>query len=194
MRECISIHIGQAGIQVGNACWELYCLEHGIQARALRATTWLRSWALIVEARENRLHWLFTMADEDARLMLLTEQSKNSDPPLPVADVYGFSISYLYEISVANEVSTFLSRRNDTRSNSNGTWVQCGEIETMMHPNLNEVVGTMTDFQFIHAAGTPSKWFVTEYRLDDDDRTRHNIPKDPALIVEARETTGCIGF
>jgi tubulin alpha len=23
---------GQAGIQVGNACWELYCLEHGIQA------------------------------------------------------------------------------------------------------------------------------------------------------------------
>jgi tubulin alpha len=31
MRECISLHIGQAGIQTGNACWELYCLEHGIQ-------------------------------------------------------------------------------------------------------------------------------------------------------------------
>ena len=31
MREVISIHIGQAGIQAGNACWELYCLEHGIQ-------------------------------------------------------------------------------------------------------------------------------------------------------------------
>ena len=31
MREVISIHIGQAGCQVGNACWELYCLEHGIQ-------------------------------------------------------------------------------------------------------------------------------------------------------------------
>ena len=31
MRECISIHIGQGGIQTGNACWELYCLEHGIQ-------------------------------------------------------------------------------------------------------------------------------------------------------------------
>jgi tubulin alpha len=30
MREIISIHIGQAGVQVGNACWELYCLEHGI--------------------------------------------------------------------------------------------------------------------------------------------------------------------
>ena len=31
MRECISIHIGQGGVQIGNACWELYCLEHGIQ-------------------------------------------------------------------------------------------------------------------------------------------------------------------
>uniref|UniRef100_A0A8C3TAM4 Tubulin/FtsZ GTPase domain-containing protein n=1 Tax=Chelydra serpentina TaxID=8475 RepID=A0A8C3TAM4_CHESE len=28
---CISIHVGQAGVQIGNACWELYCLEHGIQ-------------------------------------------------------------------------------------------------------------------------------------------------------------------
>ncbi|CAJ0561306.1 unnamed protein product, partial [Mesorhabditis spiculigera] len=31
MREVISIHIGQAGVQIGNAAWELYCLEHGIQ-------------------------------------------------------------------------------------------------------------------------------------------------------------------
>ncbi|KAK3847248.1 MAG: tubulin alpha chain, testis-specific-like protein [Linnemannia gamsii] len=30
MREIISIHVGQAGVQIGNACWELYCLEHGI--------------------------------------------------------------------------------------------------------------------------------------------------------------------
>ncbi|CAH1787375.1 unnamed protein product, partial [Owenia fusiformis] len=29
-RECISVHIGQAGVQMGNSCWELYCLEHGI--------------------------------------------------------------------------------------------------------------------------------------------------------------------
>ncbi|XP_053273388.1 tubulin, alpha 8 like 2, partial [Pleuronectes platessa] len=34
-RECISIHIGQAGAQIGNACWELYCLEHGIQPDGL---------------------------------------------------------------------------------------------------------------------------------------------------------------
>ncbi|KAJ2391055.1 Tubulin alpha-2 chain, partial [Coemansia sp. RSA 2559] len=30
MREVISLHVGQAGVQIGNACWELYCLEHGI--------------------------------------------------------------------------------------------------------------------------------------------------------------------
>ncbi|CAL4913299.1 unnamed protein product [Urochloa decumbens] len=35
MREIISVHIGQAGIQVGNSCWELYCLEHGIQPDGL---------------------------------------------------------------------------------------------------------------------------------------------------------------
>ena len=31
MREVISIHVGQAGVQMGNSCWELYCLEHGIR-------------------------------------------------------------------------------------------------------------------------------------------------------------------
>ncbi|XP_030301771.1 tubulin alpha-4 chain isoform X2 [Calypte anna] len=31
MRECILVHVGQAGVQIGNACWELFCLEHGIQ-------------------------------------------------------------------------------------------------------------------------------------------------------------------
>ncbi|KAL7307499.1 hypothetical protein TKK_0000677 [Trichogramma kaykai] len=30
-RQCICIHVGQAGVQIGNACWELFCLEHGIQ-------------------------------------------------------------------------------------------------------------------------------------------------------------------
>uniref|UniRef100_A0A3B3ZP05 Tubulin/FtsZ 2-layer sandwich domain-containing protein n=1 Tax=Periophthalmus magnuspinnatus TaxID=409849 RepID=A0A3B3ZP05_9GOBI len=29
--ECISVHVGQAGVHIGNACWELYCQEHGIQ-------------------------------------------------------------------------------------------------------------------------------------------------------------------
>ncbi|BAO42108.2 tubulin alpha-1 chain [Kluyveromyces marxianus DMKU3-1042] len=30
MREVISVNVGQAGCQIGNACWELYSLEHGI--------------------------------------------------------------------------------------------------------------------------------------------------------------------
>ncbi|XP_026287132.1 tubulin alpha-8 chain-like [Frankliniella occidentalis] len=36
MRECLSIHVGQAGVQIGNACWELYCLEHGISPSGMR--------------------------------------------------------------------------------------------------------------------------------------------------------------
>ncbi|KAF9436174.1 Tubulin alpha-3C/D chain [Entomortierella beljakovae] len=35
MREIVSIHVGQAGIQIGNACWELYCHEHGINPEGL---------------------------------------------------------------------------------------------------------------------------------------------------------------
>ena len=31
MQEIISIHVGQCGINMGSACWELFCLEHGIQ-------------------------------------------------------------------------------------------------------------------------------------------------------------------
>ncbi|OCH92178.1 tubulin-domain-containing protein [Obba rivulosa] len=30
MREVISIHVGQAGVQIGNSCWELYTIEHGL--------------------------------------------------------------------------------------------------------------------------------------------------------------------
>ncbi|XP_033113227.1 tubulin alpha-2 chain-like [Anneissia japonica] len=37
--ECLSIHIGQAGVQAGNACWELYCLEHGIDPIGRKSTT-----------------------------------------------------------------------------------------------------------------------------------------------------------
>ncbi|GJJ07410.1 Tubulin alpha-1A chain [Clathrus columnatus] len=33
MREVISIHVGQAGVQIGNACWELYTCEHGLSVR-----------------------------------------------------------------------------------------------------------------------------------------------------------------
>ncbi|VDO52190.1 unnamed protein product [Haemonchus placei] len=29
-REVVSVHVGQAGVQIGNACWELLCYEHGI--------------------------------------------------------------------------------------------------------------------------------------------------------------------
>ena len=33
MHEIISIHVGRAGVQIGNTCWELYLLEHGMDSR-----------------------------------------------------------------------------------------------------------------------------------------------------------------
>ena len=30
-RECISVHVGHVGVQNGQSCWELYCLEFSIQ-------------------------------------------------------------------------------------------------------------------------------------------------------------------
>ena len=36
MRECISVHVGQAGVQIGQQCWELFCLEHGIDPSGVR--------------------------------------------------------------------------------------------------------------------------------------------------------------
>jgi len=30
MREVVFIHIGQAGAEVGAACWDMFCLEHGV--------------------------------------------------------------------------------------------------------------------------------------------------------------------
>lgn len=36
-KEIIHIHIGQAGVQIANACWELYCLEHGIRTDGILA-------------------------------------------------------------------------------------------------------------------------------------------------------------
>jgi len=38
MREILSVHIGQAGVQLGNSCWELYCLEHGINPDGMMPT------------------------------------------------------------------------------------------------------------------------------------------------------------
>ena len=35
-REIVSVHIGQAGCQIADAAWELFCVEHGVQANGRR--------------------------------------------------------------------------------------------------------------------------------------------------------------
>lgn len=36
MREIVSVHVGQAGIQVGHQCWDLYGLEHNISVEGAK--------------------------------------------------------------------------------------------------------------------------------------------------------------
>lgn len=60
MREVISVHIGQAGIQVGNACWELYCLEHGIQPDGqVRASSTIAAIEAALTCMTLRIHDAF---------------------------------------------------------------------------------------------------------------------------------------
>uniref|UniRef100_A0A224XC76 Tubulin alpha chain n=1 Tax=Panstrongylus lignarius TaxID=156445 RepID=A0A224XC76_9HEMI len=40
MREVISLHLGQAGVQIANSIWELYCLEHGIDEAGNKTEGW----------------------------------------------------------------------------------------------------------------------------------------------------------
>ena len=40
MREVINIHIGQAGVQVGSSCWELFCTEHAIRPNGNSPSEW----------------------------------------------------------------------------------------------------------------------------------------------------------
>ncbi|KAF2358387.1 Tubulin/FtsZ GTPase domain [Trinorchestia longiramus] len=36
-REVVSLHVGQAGVQLGGACWQLFCLEHNLSPAGVRA-------------------------------------------------------------------------------------------------------------------------------------------------------------
>lgn len=29
--EVVTVFLGQAGVQIANACWELFCIEHGVK-------------------------------------------------------------------------------------------------------------------------------------------------------------------
>lgn len=70
MREIISVHIGQAGIQLGNSCWELYCLEHGIQPDGMMPRYFIHSAISHPLDLSTQLHstlisinWIFVCSD-----------------------------------------------------------------------------------------------------------------------------------
>ena len=57
MREVISVHVGQAGAQIGNSCWELYCLEHGIQPDGTMKESPKSQYSHKVTLRTNSIFW-----------------------------------------------------------------------------------------------------------------------------------------
>lgn len=36
-QEIVNVFVGQAGVQLGSAVWELYCLEHGVMPNGIHA-------------------------------------------------------------------------------------------------------------------------------------------------------------
>ena len=50
-REILTIQIGQSGIQIGNALWELYCMEHGVSANGFMNSS--------AKNHSNRIETLF---------------------------------------------------------------------------------------------------------------------------------------
>ena len=81
MRECISIHLGQAGIQTGNQCWELYCLEHGIQPDG--------------SMLEGHTAGISTAPGEEIKIQLSYSDSRFTTPWITVADGHGKYLSQL---------------------------------------------------------------------------------------------------
>ena len=53
MRQVIGIHVSQAGVHLWNACWDLFCLEHGIQPDGQCCGSKQPRWKTEPQAREG---------------------------------------------------------------------------------------------------------------------------------------------
>ena len=63
MREFINIHVGQAGVQLGNACWEVSACTNALQSHMLSANTACRK----CFCREHGISKTGTLADSGGR-------------------------------------------------------------------------------------------------------------------------------
>ena len=59
MREVICVNIGQAGIQICNSCWTLFCLEHNIQPN------WKMKLEEIIGKDKNSFNIFFSETEND---------------------------------------------------------------------------------------------------------------------------------
>jgi tubulin alpha len=53
MREILQVCVGGAGVRIGSACWELFCIEHGIQPDGTRIKDTNTKDQVLFEERKN---------------------------------------------------------------------------------------------------------------------------------------------
>lgn len=71
--------MGQAGVQMGNACWELYCLEHGVQPDGVLPTDETPGW--IFNSKKNKIKFFFKGFEDDSFNTFFAETATGKHVP-----------------------------------------------------------------------------------------------------------------
>lgn len=61
-KEIVQIHVGQAGVQIGSACWELFNLEHAVQPNGMLAHEYIKPMSINAES-VNNIETFYYMTD-----------------------------------------------------------------------------------------------------------------------------------
>lgn len=61
-KEIVQIHVGQAGVQIGSACWELFNLEHAVQPNGMLAHEYIKPMSINAES-VNNIETFYHMTD-----------------------------------------------------------------------------------------------------------------------------------
>ena len=98
MKEVIFLHIGQAGAEIGSSCWDLFCLEHGIDREGIHTP--------VGDARDSSCEAVFT--------------ESSSGQYSPRAVFVDLEPSVLEKIATRNNIfkkDKFVSGKEDAASN-----------------------------------------------------------------------------
>ena len=168
-REIISIHVGEAGINVGTTLWELYCLEHGINEDGIRKV-----------ANDKDDHFLSMFEETGAGKYVPRALMVDLDPNL---------LGDLKESTSLYDPECLVKGVEDTAGNfARGYYTDGKEISELVSDKLRKIVGKCSNVQgfFItHSMGGGTGSGLTSLILekiavDYRKKMRINIPIFPA--------------